>query len=289
MKLISDGEKKTLKAHPASLALRLTAWLCAIVTMAAFVSLAGYIVLRGASHITPNLFRLRSTTDNVSVLPSIANTFKMAALALVISVPTGVGCAIYMAEYAKRDSKVVKAVRLAAQTLSGIPSIIYGIFGSMFFVAALGWRLSIKSGACTLAIMVLPIIITASEEALKATPDSFREGSFGLGAGKLRTVFRVVLPTAIPGILSGIILSIGRISGETAALIFTSGTIAKLSSLSDSGSTLAVQMYTLSTEGLHMDEASAAAVVLLITVALLNFAAGFAAKRLSRLSGKEQE
>lgn len=249
--------------------------------------LAGYVLIKGVPYLTPGLFRTKGTTDEVTLLPSIVNTLKMVGIALVIAAPLGIGCSIYLAEYAKKGSKVVKLVRLAAQTLSGIPSIIYGIFGSMFFVTALRWRLSLLSGSCTLAIMILPLIITSAEESLKAVDDSFREGSFGLGAGKLRTVFRVVLPSAISGIIAGIILAIGRIVGETAALIFTAGTISKFAGLNDSGSTLSVQMYTLSNEGMHMNEAAASAVVLLITVILLNMLASFAGNRIRRSSGSE--
>ena len=241
---------------------------------------------KGVPYLSTSLFSLHGTTDNVSILPSIINTHKMVGIALLIAAPLGICCAIYLVEYAKKGSKFVKAIRLTTQTLSGIPSIIYGIFGSMFFVTALKWRLSLLSGACTLAIMVLPVIITSAEEALKSVDDSYREGSFGLGAGKLRTVFRVVLPSAVSGILSGVILAIGRIVGETAALVFTAGALTKIAGLKDSGATLAVHMYNLSNEGLHMNEAAAAAVVLLVTVMLLNAFASFAAKRIKKTSGE---
>ena len=197
--------------------------------------------------------------------------------------PLGVGGAIYLAEYANRDSKIVKAVRLTAETLAGIPSILYGLFGMMFFVTSLRWSKSMLAGALTLAIMVLPTILRTTEEALKAVPDSFREGSFGLGAGKLRTVFRIVLPSAVPGIFSGIILAIGRIVGETAALIFTAGTFSGVAGgVMESGRTLAVHMYVLSGEGLHVSEASATAVVLLVIVVGMNALSAFAAKKLTR-------
>lgn len=277
----------TYKAHPMSFIMKLLIGICAVLTTAVFLMLAGYVLIKGVPYLTPSLFRPKGTTDEVTLLPSIVNTLKMVGIALVIAAPLGIGCSIYLVEYAKKGSKVVKLVRLAAQTLSGIPSIIYGIFGSMFFVTALRWRLSLLSGSCTLAIMILPLIITSAEESLKAVDDSFREGSFGLGAGKLRTVFRVVLPSAISGIIAGIILAIGRIVGETAALIFTAGTISKFAGLNDSGSTLSVQMYTLSNEGLHMNEAAASAVVLLITVILLNMLASFAGSRIRRSSGSE--
>ena len=161
-------------------------------------------------------------------------------------------------------------VRLTTETLSGIPSIVYGLFGSLFFVTYLKWSYSLAAGALTLAIMILPLVMRTTEEALKSVPDMYREGSFGLGAGKLRTVFCVVLPSAIPGILSGVILSIGRIVGETAALIYTAGSIPQIpSSIMGSGATLAVHMYNLSKEGLYTDQAYAVAVVLLLLVLVL--------------------
>ena len=276
----------TYKAHPLSLVMKALVWISAALSVAVFVTLVGYVLIKGVPYLSLSLFAFEGSTSEVSILASIVNTLKMVLIALLVAAPLGVGCSVYLVEYAKKGSRVVKLAELAAQTLSGIPSIIYGIFGNMFFVTSLGWRLSLLSGAFTLAIMILPIIITSSQEALKSVNDSYREGAFGLGAGKLRTVFKVVLPSAISGIISGIILSIGRIVGETAALIFTAGTITKLASLTDSGSTLAVQMYNLSTEGLHMNEASAAAVVLLITVIALNSASSFIGKRIKK-SGAE--
>lgn len=283
---MNEQMKMTYKAHPLSFVMKLLVWICAAAIVGVFLMLVGYVLVRGVPYLSTSLFSLHGTTDNVSILPSIINTLKMVGIALLIAAPLGICCAIYLVEYAKKGSKFVKAIRLTTQTLSGIPSIIYGIFGSMFFVTALKWRLSLLSGACTLAIMVLPVIITSAEEALKSVDDSYREGSFGLGAGKLRTVFRVVLPSAVSGILSGVILAIGRIVGETAALVFTAGALTKIAGLKDSGATLAVHMYNLSNEGLHMNEAAAAAVVLLVTVMLLNAFASFAAKRIKKTSGE---
>ena len=192
-------------------------------------------------------------------------------------------------EYAKRGNKLVGIMRITAETLTGIPSIVYGLFGALFFVSTLKWKLSLMVGACTLAIMVLPVILRTTEEALMSVPDSYREGSFGLGAGKLRTVFKVVLPSAIPGILSGVILAIGRIVGETAALIYTAGAATKVAGgLFESGRTLAVHMYSLSREGLHTDQTYATAVVLLIMVLLINGASGLIAKKFEKASGGEK-
>ncbi len=207
----------------------------------------------------------------------------MTGLSLLFAVPLGIFAAIYLVEYAKRGNKLVEIVRVTAETLSGIPSIVYGLFGMLFFVNTLKWGLSILSGAATLAIMILPLIMRTSEEALKSVPDSFREGSFGLGAGKLRTVFRIVLPSAVPGILSGVILGVGRIVGETAALMYTAGTVAEIpSNIMGSGRTLSVHMYTLSCEGLHINQAYATAVVLLVTVLLINAISALIAKRFTK-------
>lgn len=210
----------------------------------------------------------------------------MTALSLVIAVPLGIFAAIFLVEYAKRGNKFVEIIRLTTETLSGIPSIVYGLFGLLFFVTTLGWGYSLLAGAFTLAIMILPLIIRTTEEALKSVPDSFREGSFGLGAGKLRTVFCVVLPSAVPGILAGVILAVGRIVGETAALIYTAGTVPAVpKSVMGSGRTLAVHMYNLSSEGLYMDQAYATAVVLLVLVVGINCLSGYIAKKITKGNG----
>ena len=207
-------------------------------------------------------------------------------LSLCIAVPVGIGSAIYLTEYARRGNRLVGIVRVTAETLSGIPSIVYGLFGSLFFVKACNLELSLLSGALTLSIMILPLTMRTTEEALAAVPDSYREGSFGLGAGKLRTVFRIVLPSAVPGILSGVILGIGRIVGESAALIFTAGTVPEVArGLLSSGRTLAVHMYAISGEGLYLNQTYATAVVLLVVVIFINALSGAVAKKLG--GGKE--
>lgn len=254
-------------------------------TMAVLVLIVGYILIKGVPNLSPELFEWEYNSENVSMTPAIINTLLMTVLTLIVCVPLGIGAAIYLSEYARRGSRLVKLVRITAETLSGIPSIIYGLFGSLFFVVALRMGMSLLSGALTLAIMVLPTIMRTTEEALLAVPDSFREGSFGLGAGRLRTTFCVVLPCATPGILSGVILSIGRIVGETAALIYTSGTVAKLPhSPLDSTRTLAVHMYAISTEGLYLNQSYATAVVLLAVVLVINALSSFIAKRIGRRS-----
>ena len=208
-----------------SLAVFIVTTLAAVVTVAVLVTLIVWVLIRGIPSLSLDMFSFDYTTENQSMLPAIINTLFMVAVALIIAGPLGIGSAIYLVEYAKRGNKFVNVIRLTTETLQGIPSIIYGLFGFLFFNGALHMGYSILSGGLTLAIMVLPVIMRTTEEALIAVPDSYREGSFGLGAGKCRTIFKLVLPSAIPGILSGIILSIGRIVGETAALIFTAGTV----------------------------------------------------------------
>ena len=277
----SFGEKmKSYRKHPGSFLLLLLVLIAAFLTVATLLFLVGYILITGIPNLTPSLFAWKYNSDNVSMMPAIVNTVEMVAVSLLLSVPFGVGAAIYLVEYAKKGNKIVGIVRLTAETLTGIPSIIYGLFGMLFFVTALKWGYSMLAGAMTLAIMVLPTIMRTTEEALLCVPDSYREGSFGLGAGKLRTVFKIVLPAAIPGILSGVILAIGRIVGETAALVYTAGTVAGLAGITDSGRTLAIHMYVLSNEGLHKNEANATAVVLLIIVLGINALSGLVAKKL---------
>lgn len=269
--------------HPSSLILRILMVLASAITVGITVCIVGYILIKGIPNLTLEQFAWEYNTDNVSMMPAIINTILMVLLVLLFAVPVGVGGAIYLVEYANRGNKLVKLIRITAETLSGIPSIVYGLFGYLFFVIACGWGNSFLAGAITLAMMILPLILRTTEEALKSVPDSFREGSLGLGAGKLRTIFRIILPSAVPGILSGIILGIGRVVGETAALMYTAGTIAKIpGSLMDSGRTLAVHMYALLSEGLYMEQAYASAVILLIVVLLINACSGWVAKRLTK-------
>ncbi|MCI6866895.1 MAG: phosphate ABC transporter permease PstA [Lachnospiraceae bacterium] len=261
-------------------------WFAALLTMAVLLFLVGFIVVKGVRHLTPELFSFTYNSDNVSLMPALVNTLVITAVALLIAVPLGIFSAIYLVEYAKKGSRLVKLIRITAETLQGIPSIIYGLFGLLFFSTALKWGYSLLSGAMTLVIMILPLIIRTTEEALISVPDSYREASFGVGAGKLRTIFKVVLPTAIPGILSGVVLATGRIVGETAALLYTAGSVAKIpSSLFGSGRTLAVHMYVLSSEGLYMDQAYATAVVLLVFVLVLNSISTLCARGLTKGRG----
>ena len=267
---------------PLSFVLRCFVYLSAALTVGALGFLIAYILIKGLPHLSLELFAWEYTSDNCSMVPAIINTLEMTFFALLIAVPFGIGSAIYLVEYAKRGNKLVELVRITTETLKGIPSIVYGLLVMLFFVNKLQWRLSIMAGACTLAIMVLPVIMRTTEEALIAVPDSYREGSFGLGAGKLRTVFQIVLPSAMPGILSGVILAVGLIVGETAALIYTAGTVAGIADLFSSGRTLAIHMYCLSSEGMHIDQAYATAVILLIVVIFINLLSGKIAKSVTK-------
>ena len=285
---MSKSKLSYWKNHPGSAILRLLVWLSAIITVAVMAFLIGFILIKGVGNLTPDLFALEYNSDNASLMPALINTLIITLLSLVIAVPFGIFAAIYLVEYAKKGSKLVKIIRITTETLQGIPSIIFGLFGLLFFSTALHWGYSLLSGSMTLVIMILPLIIRTTEEALLGVPDAYREASFGLGAGKLRTVFKVVLPSAIPGILSGVVLATGRIVGETAALIYTAGSVAKgPESLMGSGRTLAVHMYVLSSEGLYMDQAYATAVILLLFVLVLNWISGVCAKKLSKASGEK--
>lgn len=274
---------KFLKSSVVSKIERYLVYFCAFLTVGILVFMLGYILIKGVPYLKSSLFSVHYTSENCSVFPALVNTLTMTFLALLIACPLGIGSAIFLVEYAKKGNKFVKLVRLTTETLTGIPSIVYGLFGMLLFVTYLHWGYSLIAGSCTLAIMILPTVMRTTEEALLAVPDSYREGSFGLGAGKVRTIFKIVLPSAVPGILSGIILATGRVVGETAALIYTAGTVAKIpANIFGSGRTLAIHMYVLSSEGLHTEQAFATAVVLLIIVILINAFSTFLAKKIKK-------
>lgn len=273
-----------MRGKISSVILRIVMYASAGFTAAALLFILGYILAKGIPNLTsPGLFAWKYTSDNVSLVPAAINTLMLVALALVMSIPFGIGSAIYLTEYAKKGNKFVSIIRVTTETLSGIPSIIYGLFGMLFFVTALKWQYSILAGAATVAVMVLPTIMRTTEEALLAVPDSFREASLALGAGKIRTIFKIVLPSAMPGILSGVILAIGRMVGETAALLYTSGAVASVAKgVMSPGRTLAIHMYTISSEAFHTNQTFATAVVLLVIVFMLNALASFVAKKLTK-------
>lgn len=290
MEKLETINRRTLKSKllsyrrsPLSLLLLILVCLSALITVIALAFVVIYILIKGIPNFSWDLFAWTYNSENVSLMPALINTIYMTLLSLLLAVPIGIGSAIYLVEYAKRGNKLVGVVRVTAETLSGIPSIVYGLFGMLFFVTQLHWGYSLLAGAFTLAIMILPLIMRTTEEALIAVPDSYREGSFGLGAGKLRTVFQIVLPSAIPGILAGIILAIGRIVGESAALLYTASTVPEVAeSLFDSTRTLSVHMYVLSSEGLYINQTYATAVVLLVIVVAINALSSFAAKKLTK-------
>lgn len=278
--------KKRLREYrnsPGSFIIFLLLVLSAIITAGVTFSIIIYVAIKGIPYLDQDMFSLKYTEENQSMLPSIINTIYMTALSLLFAVPIGIGCAIYLVEYAKRGNKFVTVIRLTAETLSGIPSIVYGLVGYLIFVIGLKLGLTLLGGSLTMATMILPLIMRTTEEALIAVPDMYREGSYGLGAGRLRTIFSIILPSAVPGILSGVILGVGRVVGETAALIFTAGSVAKAAtSLMSSSRTLSVHMYIQQSEGLHMNEAFATAVVLLIVVVIINLASELIAGKLTK-------
>jgi phosphate transport system permease protein len=271
------------RGRPGSWLMMAAVKLSALITAVVLLFIIGYIFVQGIPNLTPQLFAWEYSSKNLSMMPAIINTLTMTVLTVLMAAPIGIGAAIYLVEYAKRGSRLVPVIRMTAETLSGIPSIVYGLFGYLLFNVAFQWGYSMLGGAMTLAIMVLPLIMRTTEEALLATPDSYREGSFGLGAGRLRTVMRIILPAAAPGVLSGIILAIGRVVGETAALIYTAGTVSGLpDSLLSSGRTLAVHMYALLSEGLYIPQAYATAVVLLVLVLGINALSTFLARKVTK-------
>lgn len=275
------------KNHPGSFVVLLLTILAAVITVGVLLSLIVYIVVKGVPNFSLSLFEWKYTTENSSMMPAIINTLLMTGLTLLIAVPVGICSAIYLVEYSNRGSKfqmrLVKVIRMTTETLQGIPSIVYGLFGFLAFVIACNFSYSLLGGAITMALMVLPLIMRTTEEALLSVPDSYREGSFGLGAGKLRTIFRIILPSAVPGILSGVILAVGRIVGETAALMYTAGTSTNVcDGLLQPCRTLAVHMYQLLCEGKYMEPAYATAVVLLVMVILINALSNFVAKKLTK-------
>ncbi len=259
-------------------------WLCGAIAVGFLLLILIYVLSRGI----PNIhWAFLSTVykpglGSSGIREIIVGTLAMIGLTLLIAVPVGVLAAIYMAEYAKKG-KVLSTIRFCVESLAGIPSILYGLFGYTFFVIQCALGFSLISSALTLAIMVLPVIIRSTEEALFTVPNSYREGSLALGASKLTTLLHVVLPCAIPGILSAIILSMGRVMGETAAVYYTAGTMAKApQSIYSSTRSLAVHLYLLVKEGLNSGEAFATATILIVIIVGLNALASFIAKRLSR-------
>ena len=271
------------RKRPTDMLLLAAIYISATLAVALLLGIILYVFIKGIR--TVNWAFLTTVTSarkqTTGIAGNLLNTLYIIVITLLIATPIGVGSAIYLNEYAK-PGKLVSIIEFTTETLSGIPSIIYGLFGYLLFVIQLHFGYSILGGALTISIMILPLIMRQTEESLKAVPDLFREGSLGLGAGKLRTIFSIVLPSAVPGILAGIILAIGRIVGETAALIYTAGTVAGIpNSIMGSGRTLAIHMYVLTNEGLYTNQSYATAVVLLLVVTMINALSSMLAKKLA--------
>ena len=259
-------------------------WGCAALCILLVVSLIGYILIRGLPHVTLQLLTSQESylNDTIGILPNILNTLYIIIAALVIVLPLGVGAAVYLNEYAK-SGPLVRVIEFTTETLAGIPSIIYGLVGMMFFCQLLSLKTSLLSGALTLVIMILPTIVRTTQESLKTVPESYREGALGLGATKWYMIRTIILPSCVDGIVTGCILAIGRIVGESAALLFTAGMGLKLlggffTAMGGSGATLSVALYIYAMERGKFDVAFAVAAVLMLIVLIVNFAA----KRLGR-------
>ncbi|MDD9174810.1 MULTISPECIES: phosphate ABC transporter permease PstA [Aliivibrio] len=265
-------------------------WLSAAITVGFLFWIIWYILSNGMQHvswsfITDNYTR---TGEEHGIFPMIVATLYMVLASIAVAAPLGIMTAIYLTEYAKVGSKLVKVIRFCTESLAGIPSIIFGLFGMTFFVGILGLGFSILSGALTLSILILPVIIRTTEEALMAVPQTFREGSYGLGASKIYTIWRLILPSAMPGILTSVILSIGRVIGESAPVFLTAGMVARIpDSLLDSGRTLTVHLYKLTTELFTIDEwnqAYGTATVLIVLVLIINMLTKLLARKINKAS-----
>ncbi|MBQ9844209.1 MAG: phosphate ABC transporter permease PstA [Oscillospiraceae bacterium] len=268
-------------------AMRVLMWLAAGITAALALFLLGYVLVKGLPNITWELLSTKPSylRGTVGILPDILNTVYMILTTLLFVLPLGVGAAIYLTEYAT-NKRLVSIIEYAAETLSGIPSIIYGLFGSLFFCLVLDLDKSLLAGSLTLVIMNLPTIMRTTQESLKTVPQSYREGAFGLGAGKWRVIRTVVLPNCIEGVITGCILSVGRIVGESAALLFTAGFAHALNNFKDallsSGSTLTVALYVYATEDGNFEVAFAIAAILMILTLLINVSATLIGKYFER-------
>ena len=262
---------------------RTLVYLGALITFGSLFFMLMFIFIKGVPHISLDLFAWDYTTENVSLMPALITTLFTIFGSLLIAGPIGIFTAIYLVEYADRSKPIVKLIAMATDTIAAVPSIVYGLFCFLFFVTFLEFSFSLIAGILTMTIMVLPLIIRSTEEALLSVGTPLRQASFALGAGKLRTIFSVVLPVAMPGILSGVILAIGRIMGESAALIYTLGSSTNVpASLFSSGRTLAVHMYVLSNEGFHVNEAYSTAVVLVFVVLILNALSTMISRRFTK-------
>lgn len=258
-------------------------WFAAFLTVAVLVTIVGYIFYKGIGLISFNfIFGDYSPSGDGGIWPMIVTTIYTIAISLIIATPIGILAAVYLQEYAKQG-KLVRLIRFATESLTGIPSIIYGLFGAVFFVTTLKLGMSIIAASLTLTIIVLPVIIRTTEESLKTVPRTYREGSLALGTTKLQTLYKVILPSAMPGILSGLILSMGRIIGESAAIFLTAGTVAAMpSSIFSSARTLTVHSFLVTQEAGDIELAAAIGIVLIVIILILNFSATFISKKLNK-------
>ena len=268
-------------------AVKLALYAASGLTAALLVGLIGYIFWRGLPYLTWDLLTTQTSyiRNTIGILPNIMNTVYIILVAIVIVLPLGVGAAIYLTEYAE-NRHLVSAIEFAAETLTGIPSIIFGLVGMLIFVQLFGLGAGVLAGGLTLVIMILPTILRTTQESLKTVPAGYREGALALGAGKWRMIRTVVLPNAVDGIVTGCILAIGRITGESAALLFTAGFGLKLNgfvkSLRTSSATLTVALYVYASEQGKIDVAFAIALILMVLTLAINFAASLAGKKLKR-------
>jgi len=270
------------KKHKADFMIISFLWIVSLIIAGFLVWLITHIFINGIPHVTLDFLSSPNDTKHRGILPMILNTIFIICLSLVFSIPTGIGTALYMTEYSKQG-KIINIIRFSIETLGGIPSILYGLFGFIFFVKILNFGFSILAGSLTLSIMVLPTIIRTTEESLKAVPASYREGSFALGATNLTTIKKVTLPCAMPGIIAAIILSVGRIIGESAAVYLTAGMGKNIAnSMMNSGRTLSVHLYILAKEGISFDETYATASVLVILIAFINMTASYLGNKIKK-------
>ena len=279
------------KVRPVDTLIRGLIWLCAIITISITAGIIVYILIRGLPSISWSFLTTQPSElhGTIGILPNIINTLYIVIITLLIATPIGIGSAIYLTEYGGR-SKLVKVIEFTTETLAGIPSIIYGLFGFMFFVVFMKLQYSIIAGGLTLAIMVLPTIIRTTQEALKSVNPLYREAALGMGATRVHMIRTVLLPSAMPGIMTAVILSIGRIVGESAALIFTAGIGTKMLRMTlpgffehfmTSGATLTVQLYQYAMRGEDLGISFAIAAVLVIIVLIINFSTKRLARRLN--------
>lgn len=265
--------------------LQIFSYVTTAVAVVALVAILAYVLVGGIGKFKPSLFG--DGSEGPTIVPAIVGTLSLVGIALVIAVPLGMGAAIFLAEYANVKGKFVKVVRIATETLAGIPSIVYGLFGYLVFVVAFKMGYTLLGGGITLAVMILPTIVRSVEESLLSVPDGIRQGSYALGAGKVRTIFKVVLPSCAGGIVTAIILAVGRVVSESAVLLLTVGMVVNKmpSSMMSPGTSLALDIYYFANFG-YPDEAAATSVVLIVFVLLINLAAVVVGKLIKRKTGE---